>query len=222
MIDWLGPIVTEYYAATEGIGCTHCDSAEWLAHEGTVGRCVLGELHILDEDGNECPTGTDGTIWFSGAIAFEYFDDLAKTTEGRSADGAASTVGDIGHVDDDGYLYLTDRKSYMIISGGVNIYPQETENLLAAHPAVLDVAVIGVPNDDMGEEVKAIVQAIDGILTGPELAAELVAYCRSNLAHFKCPRTIEFVDQLPRLPTGKLYKRLLRDKYWAGHNKSIV
>jgi acyl-CoA synthetase (AMP-forming)/AMP-acid ligase II len=218
MIDWLGPIVTEYYAATEGIGCTHCDSAEWLAHEGTVGRCVLGELHILDEDGNECPTGTDGTIWFSGAIAFEYFDDLAKTTEGRSADGAASTVGDIGHVDDDGYLYLTDRKSYMIISGGVNIYPQETENLLAAHPAVLDVAVIGVPNDDMGEEV----QAIDGILTGPELAAELVAYCRSNLAHFKCPRTIEFVDQLPRLPTGKLYKRLLRDKYWAGHNKSIV
>lgn len=222
MIEWLGPIVTEYYAATEGNGFTYCDSAEWLAHPGTVGRCVLGNLLILDEDGKECPVGTDGTIWFSGATAFEYFEDPAKTAESRTADGTASTVGDVGHVDEDGFLYLTDRKSYMIISGGVNIYPQETENLLATHPAVYDVAVLGVPNEDLGEEVKAVVQPADPAAAGPELANELIAFCRANLAHFKCPRTVDFVDELPRLPTGKLYKRLLRDKYWAGHQTSIV
>jgi acyl-CoA synthetase (AMP-forming)/AMP-acid ligase II len=222
MIDWLGPIVTEYYAATEANGFTNCDSAEWLAHLGTVGRCILGELLILDDDGKPCPTGTDGTIWFKGATAFEYFEDPAKTAETRTSDGSTSTVGDVGHVDDDGYLYLTDRKSYMIISGGVNIYPQETENLLATHPAVLDVAVIGVPNEDLGEEVKAVVQAADPAAAGPELAAELMAFCRANLAHFKCPRTIDFADELPRLPTGKLYKRLLRDQYWAGHKTSIL
>ena len=161
-------------------------------------------------------------MWFRGATAFEYFDDPAKTAEGRSADGTASTVGDVGHVDADGYLYLTDRKSYMIISGGVNIYPQETENLLSTHPAVLDVAVIGVPNEDLGEEVKAVVQPVDPARAGPELAQELIAFCRAHLAHFKCPRTVDFVDELPRLPTGKLYKRLLRDKYWAGHQTAIV
>jgi len=187
-----------------------------------VGRCILGELLILDDDGKPCPTGTDGTIWFKGATAFEYFEDPAKTAETRTSDGSTSTVGDVGHVDDDGYLYLTDRKSYMIISGGVNIYPQETENLLATHPAVLDVAVIGVPNEDLGEEVKAVVQAADPAAAGPELAAELMAFCRANLAHFKCPRTIDFADELPRLPTGKLYKRLLRDQYWAGHKTSIL
>jgi acyl-CoA synthetase (AMP-forming)/AMP-acid ligase II len=222
MIDWVGPILIEYYAATEGNGFTFCDSNEWLAHPGTVGRCILGELLILDENGERCPTGTDGTVWFSGATNFEYFEDPAKTAETRSADGNASTVGDVGHVDEDGWLYLTDRKSYMIISGGVNIYPQETENLLATHPAVLDVAVIGVPNEDLGEEVKAVVQPADLTQAGPELAQELIAFCRAHLSHFKCPRTVDFVDELPRLPTGKLYKRLLRDKYWAGHQTAIV
>ncbi|MGH9114988.1 MAG: AMP-binding protein, partial [Acidimicrobiales bacterium] len=222
MIDWLGPIITEYYAATEANGMTFCDSADWLAHPGTVGKCILGELLILDEEGNECPTGTDGTVWFRGATNFEYFEDPVKTAQSRSADGLASTVGDIGHVDAGGYLYLTDRKSYMIISGGVNIYPQETENLLSTHPDVLDVAVIGVPNADLGEEVKAVVQPVDPASAGDDLASELIAFCRAHLAHFKCPRTVDFVDELPRYPTGKLYKRLLRDRYWAGHQTSIL
>jgi acyl-CoA synthetase (AMP-forming)/AMP-acid ligase II len=222
MIEWLGPIILEYYAATEGNGFTFCDSKEWLAHPGTVGRCILGELLILDEQGQTSPTGTDGTVWFKGATNFEYFDDPMKTAESRSADGDASTVGDVGHVDEEGWLYLTDRKSYMIISGGVNIYPQETENLLSTHPAVLDVAVIGVPNEDLGEEVKAVVQPADPSAAGPELARELIGFCRAHLAHFKCPRSVDFVDELPRLPTGKLYKRLLRDKYWAGHRSAII
>lgn len=222
MIDWLGPIITEYYAATEGNGFTFCDSAQWLAHPGTVGRPMLGEVLILDEDGKECPSGVDGTIWFRGATAFEYFEDPVKTAESRTPDGTTSTVGDVGHVDADGYLYLTDRKTFMIISGGVNIYPQETENLLSAHPAVLDVAVIGVPNDDLGEEVKAVVQLADPASAGPDLAQELITYCRDRLAHFKCPKTIDFVPELPRSETGKLYKRLLRDAYWAGHQTSIV
>jgi long-chain acyl-CoA synthetase len=222
MIDWLGPIITEYYGATEGHGFTFCDSAQWLAHPGTVGQPILGELMILDEAGELCPTGVDGTIWFRGATAFQYFEDPVKTAESRTADGLASSVGDVGHVDEEGYLYLTDRKTYMIISGGVNIYPQETENLLAGHPAVLDVAVIGVPNEDLGEEVKAVVQLADPASASPELAQELIGYCRHRLAHFKCPRTVDFVDELPRHPTGKLYKRLLRDTYWTGHQTSIV
>jgi long-chain acyl-CoA synthetase len=222
MIDWLGPIITEYYAATEANGFTFCNSAEWLAHPGTVGRPLLGELLILDEDGNECPVGVDGTIWFRGATAFEYFEDPVKTAASRTRDGTASTLEDVGHLDADGYLYLTDRKTFMIISGGVNIYPQETENLLSAHPAVLDVAVIGVPNDDLGEEVKAVVQLADPASAGPDLAQELITYCRDSLAHFKCPKTIDFVTELPRSETGKLYKRRLRDAYWAGHRTSIV
>jgi long-chain acyl-CoA synthetase len=222
MIEWLGPIITEYYGATEANGFTFCTSAEWLAHPGTVGKTILGELLILDENGDQCPTGTDGTIWFRGATAFQYFNDPAKTADSRRDDGMTSSVGDVGHVDADGYLYLTDRKSYMIISGGVNIYPQETENLLSSHPAVLDVAVIGVPNEDLGEEVKAVVQLVDPGSAGPELAQELIDFCRARLTHFKCPRTVDFVDELPRYPTGKLYKRLLRDKYWAGHQTQIV
>ena len=222
MIDWLGPIITEYYGATEAHGFTFCDSAQWLAHPGTVGRPILGELLILDDDGNPCPPGVDGTIWFRGATAFQYFQDPVKTAESRSSDGTASSVGDVGHVDADGYLYLTDRKTYMIISGGVNIYPQETENLLSAHPAVLDVAVIGVPNEDLGEEVKAVVQLADSARASPELAQELIDFCRARLAHFKCPRTVDFVAELPRSATGKLYKRLLRDEYWTGHQTSIV
>jgi acyl-CoA synthetase (AMP-forming)/AMP-acid ligase II len=222
MIDWLGPVITEYYGATEANGFTFCSAAEWLAHPGTVGRPILGELVVLDGEGKECPTGTDGTIWFRGATAFQYFQDPEKTGESRSPDGAASTVGDVGHVDEDGYLYLTDRKSYMIISGGVNIYPQETENVLSAHPAVQDVAVIGVPNDDLGEEVKAVVQLIDPAAAGPRLAQDLISYCRDRLAHFKCPQSVDFVPELPRSETGKLYKRILRDAYWAGHQSSIV
>jgi long-chain acyl-CoA synthetase len=222
MIDWLGPVITEYYGATEANGFTFCDSAQWQAHPGTVGKPILGELLILDDTGAPCPQGTDGTIWFRGATAFEYFDDPEKTAASQRDGGITSTVGDVGHVDGDGYLYLTDRKSYMIISGGVNIYPQETENLLAAHPAVLDVAVIGVPNSDLGEEVKAVVQPVDPTAAGPELAAELISYCRDRLAHFKCPRTVDFTAELPRYPTGKLYKRLLREQYWAGHQTRII
>jgi acyl-CoA synthetase (AMP-forming)/AMP-acid ligase II len=222
MIDWLGPIITEYYGATEANGFTFCTTAEWLAHPGTVGRPILGELAILDGEGKERPAGEDGTVWFRGATGFEYFADPAKTAESRSSDGTASTVGDVGHVDADGYLYLTDRKSYMIISGGVNIYPQETENVLSGHPAVQDVAVIGVPNDDLGEEVKAVVELIDPAAAGPQLAEDLIGYCRDRLAHFKCPRTVDFVPELPRSETGKLYKRMLRDAYWAGRKSPIV
>ncbi len=222
MIDWLGPVITEYYGATEANGFTFCDSAQWLAHPGTVGRAILGELLILDDEGRQRPAGVDGTIWFRGATAFEYFQDPAKTEQSRTSDGTTSTVGDVGHLDGEGYLYLTDRKSYMIISGGVNIYPQETENLLSGHPAVLDVAVIGVPNDDLGEEVKAVVQLVDPAAAGPDLEQELIAYCRDRLTHFKCPRTVDFVGELPRSATGKLYKRLLRDEYWKGHQTPIV
>ena len=224
MISWLGPIINEYYGATEANGFTFCSAAEWLDHPGTVGRPVLGQLLILDALGSQCPVGTDGTIWFRGATSFEYFNDPSKTAESRlgDGDGLASAVGDIGHVDAEGYLYLTDRKSYMIISGGVNIYPQETENILSAHPSVVDVAVIGVPNDDLGEEVKAVVQLADPGSAGPALEQELIAFCRDRLAHFKCPRSVDFVPELPRSETGKLYKRLLRDRYWAGHQSSIV
>jgi long-chain acyl-CoA synthetase len=224
MIEWLGPIIIEYYGATEANGFTWCDSEEWLAHPGTVGKPVLGKLKILDDDGNECPTGTSGTVWFEGATSFEYFNDPTKTDESRreGEEAVMSTVGDVGYVDEDGYLYLTDRATYMIISGGVNIYPQETENLLITHPKVMDAAVIGVPNEDLGEEVKAVVQPTDDIEPGPDLERELIDFCHDHLARFKCPRSVDFTDQLPRLPTGKLYKRLLRDKYWEGHTSRIV
>jgi long-chain acyl-CoA synthetase len=224
MIEWFGPIIVEYYGATEANGFTFCDSHEWLAHKGTVGKPVLGELVILDDEGNPCPTGTPGTVWFRGATSFEYYNDPSKTADSRKEDqaGVMSTVGDVGYVDDDGYLYLTDRKSYMIISGGVNIYPQETENLLITHPKVADAAVIGVPNEDLGEEVKAVVQLELGIDPGPDIEQELIDFCHEHLARFKVPRSIDFTDELPRLPTGKLYKRLLRDKYWQGHATPIV
>jgi long-chain acyl-CoA synthetase len=222
MIDWFGPIIIEYYGATEANGFTFNDSHEWLAHPGTVGRPILGTLLILDDDGNEVPTGTTGTVWFEGATNFTYYHDDAKTAESRDATGQRSTVGDVGYVDEDGYLYLTDRKTYMIISGGVNIYPQECENLLITHPKVMDAAVIGVPNEDLGEEVKAVVQLMDGVEPGPEVERELLAFCREHLAHYKCPRTLDFEAELPRLPTGKLYKRLLRDRYWGDATSRIV
>ena len=222
MIAWWGPIILEYYGATEGMGFTCCDSAEWLAHKGTVGKTVLGDLHILDENMREVPTGENGKLWFKTASLFEYFRDPEKTGEARSADGTMSTVGDIGYVDTDGYVYLTDRAAFMIISGGVNIYPQECENLLVTHPIVADAAVFGVPNEELGEEVKAVVQLMPGFEGGEEAAAELIAFCRKNLAHPKCPRSIDFEAQLPRLPTGKLYKTPLREKYWKGHRSRIV
>ena len=222
MIEWWGPIILEYYGATEGHGMTACDSVEWLAHPGTVGKPVLGDMHILDDEMQPCPVGVSGTVWFRTATPFEYFNDDEKTAEARSADGAMSTVGDVGYVDDDGYLYLTDRKTYMIISGGVNIYPQECENLLITHPKVADAAVFGIPNEDLGEEVKAVVQVIEGVNAGPELERELIEFCQGHLARQKVPRTVDFEAELPRLPTGKLYKRLLRDRYWGDKATRIV
>jgi long-chain acyl-CoA synthetase len=222
MIAWWGPIIHEYYGATEGLGFTACDSAEWLAHRGSVGRVLLGDLHILDESMQPCPKGVPGEIWFRTATPFEYFNDPARTAESRSADGTMSTVGDVGYVDDDGFLYLTDRSTFMIISGGVNIYPQECENLLITHPKVADAAVFGVPNDDLGEEVKAVIQPMPGVSAGPELAAELIAFCNGHLSRQKVPRSIDFMDELPRLPTGKLYKKGLRDKYWGDRKSRIV
>jgi long-chain acyl-CoA synthetase len=222
MIKWWGPIIHEYYGATEGLGFTACDSKEWLAHRGTVGRVLLGDLHILDENMRACPKGTPGTVWFKTATPFEYFNDPARTKEARSEDGTMSTVGDIGYVDDDNFLYLTDRATFMIISGGVNIYPQECENLLITHPKIADAAVFGVPNADLGEEVKAVVQPMPGVAPGEELAAELIAFCSQSLARQKVPRSIDFEAELPRLPTGKLYKRLLRDRYWGNKTSRIV
>ena len=222
MIKWWGPIIHEYYGATEGLGFTACDSEQWLAHRGTVGKVLLGDLHILDENLHACPVGTAGTVWFKTATPFEYFNDPGKTQEARSADGSMSTVGDVGYVDDEGYLYLTDRATFMIISGGVNIYPQECENLLITHPKIADAAVFGVPNPDLGEEVKAVVQPMPGVSPDQDLADELIAFCNQSLSRQKVPRSIDFEAELPRLPTGKLYKRLLRDRYWGNKTSRIV
>jgi long-chain acyl-CoA synthetase len=215
MIDWWGPILHEYYAGTEGNCFVYADSAAWLEHRGTVGRPVFGQIHVCDENGEEVPPGRPGTLYFSGGPEFEYHDDPAKTTASRDPRGRGwTTLGDVGYVDEDGFLYLTDRLSYMIISGGVNIYPQEIENLLAVHPKVADVAVIGVPDAEMGEAVKAVVQPMDQDDAGPALERELIDHCREHLAHYKCPRSVDFRAELPRHPTGKLYKRLLKDEYW--------
>jgi long-chain acyl-CoA synthetase len=222
MIEWWGPIIHEYYGATEGLGFTTCDTEEWLAHRGSVGRVILGDLHILDDDMNPLPQGVPGTIWFKTATEFEYHNDPEKTAESTSPDGTMTTVGDVGYVDDDNFLYLTDRKTFMIISGGVNIYPQETENLLITHPKVADAAVIGVPNADLGEEVKAIVQLMPGNEPDDATADELIAFCREHLSRQKVPRSIDFEPELPRLPTGKLYKRQLRDRYWGEGTNKIV
>jgi len=213
MMDWWGPIIFEYYSSTEGAGATYVTPEEWLAHPGTVGKSMVGTIHILDDDGNELPTGEAGTIWADGPLGFEYRNDPEKTAEAVNTRGY-KTVGDIGYLDDEGYLYLTDRKAHMIIAGGVNIYPQETENVLVTHPKVLDVAVIGVPDDDLGEQVKAVVQPAVWADAGPALEAELIEYCRANLAHYKCPRSVDFERELPRLDTGKLYKQPLRERYW--------
>ncbi len=223
MIEWFGPIIHEYYAGTEGNGFVYCNSEMWLAHPGTVGTALSGTLHIVDDDGNDLPPGEPGTIYFEGGGSFEYHNDADKTRSSRHPKGW-STLGDVGYLDDEGYLYLTDRKAYMIISGGVNVYPQEAENLLVTHPKVLDVAVFGVPNDDFGEEVKAVVQPVQMPADGAAAAAlerELIEFCRSQLADVKCPRSIDFRDELPRHPTGKLYKRLLKDEYWKDAGRTI-
>ena len=221
MIAWWGLIIFEYYAGTEGNGFCAINSAEWLLHKGSVGKPLIGKVHIIGDDGAELPVGEAGTIFFEGGATFEYHNDPEKTKSSRNGKGW-STLGDIGYLDNDGYLYLTDRKANMIISGGVNIYPQEAENLLATHPKVEDVAVFGVPNEDFGEEVKAVVQPVDIKQAGPALEAELIDFCRAHLSAIKCPRTIDFDAELPRHPTGKLYKRLIKDRYWVGHSKRIA
>jgi acyl-CoA synthetase (AMP-forming)/AMP-acid ligase II len=223
MIEWFGPIIHEYYAGTEGNGFVYCNSDMWLAHPGTVGMPIACTLHICGDDGEELPHYESGTIYFEGGAAFEYHNDPDKTASSRHPKGW-STLGDVGYLDDDNFLYLTDRKAYMIISGGVNIYPQEAENVLITHPKVVDVAVFGVPNEDFGEEVKAVVQPVTMPATDDEakaLAQELIAFCRGELADVKCPRTIDFRPELPRHPTGKLYKRLLKDEYWKGAGRTI-
>ena len=213
MIDWWGPILIEYYAGSEGNGVTVSNSQQWLTHRGTVGKAVVGSIKILDENDSEQPTGQIGTVYFADAPVFSYHNDPEKTKKAFNAKGW-STLGDVGYVDAEGFLFLTDRKSYMIISGGVNIYPQETEDVLITHPAVADVAVFGVPNEEMGEEVKAVVQAHDPGAANAELAYELMLFCRKHLSPIKCPKSIDFEAELPRTPTGKLVKRHLRDKYW--------
>lgn len=214
MIDWLGPIVHEYYSGTECCGITALSGEEWLQRPGSVGRAVLGRLHILDDQGRELAAGETGNVFFSDGPSFSYLNDPAKTAEAHNAQGWA-TLGDIGRVDEDGYLYLSDRKSFMIISGGVNIYPQEIENLLVTHPKVADAAVIGVPCEEMGEMVLAIVQPAAGIAGDEALADELQDFARRALGGVKTPRRFAFLDELPREPTGKLFKRLLRDRYAA-------
>jgi long-chain acyl-CoA synthetase len=221
MIEWWGPILFDYYSGTEGIGTCAITSAEWLAHPGSVGRPVIGELHIVAEDGGECAPGEVGTVYFAGGPTFEYYNDPGKTAT-ASNDRGWTTLGDIGYVDDEGYLYLTDRKAFTIVSGGINIYPQEVENALVLHPLVFDVAVFGVPDDELGEATKAVVQLVEGAPDGPEVQAQLLAYCRQHLASYKCPRTIDFSDALPRDLTGKLYKRALRDRYWQDRASSII
>ena len=224
MIEWFGPIIHEYYAGTEGNGFVYCNSDDWLAHRGTVGKALVGVVHIVGDDGEEVPTGESGTVYFEGeaAATFEYHNDAEKTAGSRDPKGRGwSTLGDVGYVDEDGFLYLTDRKAYMIITGGVNVYPQEAENVLALHPKVHDVAVFGVPNEDFGEEVKAVVEPASMAQAGPELERELIAYCKEHLADVKCPRSVDFRPELPRHPTGKLYKRLLKDEYWAASGRTI-
>jgi acyl-CoA synthetase (AMP-forming)/AMP-acid ligase II len=215
MIAWWGPILLEYYAGTEANGVTVITTPEWRAHRGSVGRAVVGTIKIVDDEtGEVLPEGRIGTVYFADGPKFEYHNNPALTAKSHHPNGW-STLGDVGYLDADGYLHLTDRKAYMIISGGVNIYPQEAEDALIAHPAVMDAAVFGIPDAEMGEAVHAVVQPVDVAQAGPALAADLIAHCRGRLAGFKCPKTISFEAELPRTPTGKLLKRLLRDRYWG-------
>ena len=224
MIEWWGPIIEEYYAGTEGNGSTRIGSEEWLEHPGSVGKPISNPIHICDEEGNELPLGKPGIVYFEQEqMSYAYHNAPEKTKEAQHPEHPNwSALGDVGYLDEEGYLYLTDRKTFMIVSGGVNIYPQEIENALIVHDDVFDVAVFGVPNEDFGEEVKAVVQLAPGIEESEELEQKLIAYARDNLAHYMVPRSVDFIDELPRLPTGKLYKRILRDKYWGKHDSRII
>lgn len=212
MIAWWGPILSEYYSCTESIGMTLVRCSEWLERPGTVGRALMGELHIVNDEGLPCDVGEDGAVYFANGPQFSYHKDSSKTQEAHNEQGWA-TVGDVGHIDEEGYLYLTDRKSNMIITGGVNVYPQEVENLLISHPQVFDAAVIGTWHADLGEEVRAIIQLEPGIEGSEELKESLIHYCREKISAIKCPRVIDFRTELPREPNGKLLKRLLREEY---------
>lgn len=222
MIDWWGPIIHEYYSGTEGAGTTIINSEEWLAHPGSVGRAVVGIIHICDDEGRELPIGESGLVYFErDAPAFSYHNDDTKTRASRHPNHPNwAAMGDVGYVDAEGYLYLTDRKAFMIISGGVNVYPRAVEDALIMHPMVADVAVFGVPDSEMGEAVKAVVEARAGIAPSAELAAELMTFARERVAHYMVPRSIDFIDKMPRGPTGKLYKRLLRDRHWPAPAKA--
>lgn len=212
MIKWWGPVIHEYYAGSEANTLLALNSEEWLAHRGSVGKSVVGKIHILDDDENEMPLGEPGVAYVENGLPFSYHNDPEKTKSARTSKGW-TTLGDIGYLDKDGFLYLTDRKSDMIISGGVNIYPQEAENVLVTHPKVADAAVFGIPHPDFGEEVKAVVQPADMTEAGPKLEQELLSHCLSQLAKMKCPRSIDFEKELPRTPTGKLLRRVLKERY---------
>ena len=220
MLDWWGPVITEYYAATEG-GGTKISGAEWLTHPGSVGKAwPYSTVKVLDDDGNELPAGEVGTVYMQmGGSTFAYHNDQKKTEENRAGD--LFTVGDVGYLDEDGYLYLQDRKTNMIISGGVNVYPAEIENELIIHPKVLDVAVFGVPDEEWGEAIKAVVQTAEGVTGDDALTAELMEYAAARLAKFKLPKSIDYIVEMPRDPNGKLYKRKLRDPYWEGRDAKI-
>ena len=213
MIDWWGPVIYEYYSATEGAGFTAISSDEWLRKPGSVGKSLLGTIRVLGDDDSTLSPGETGRIYFHGGPEFRYHNAPDKTAEMTGEHGA--TFGDIGYVDDEGYLFLTDRASFMIISGGVNVYPQEAENAIVMHPKVADVAVFGIPDAEMGEAVHAVVQPREPADASAELAAEIIAWARDRLSHVKAPRTVEFMTELPRHDTGKLYKRLLRDRHWS-------
>ncbi|MFC4001198.1 acyl-CoA synthetase [Prauserella oleivorans] len=217
MMDWWGPILYEYYSSTEGAGMTFISPQEWLDKPGSVGRAGLGVIHVCDDEGRELSAGEIGTVYFEREeVPFTYHNAPEKTRDAQHPDHPTwATNGDVGYVDSDGYLFLTDRKAFMIISGGVNIYPQEVEDVLTLHPAVYDVAVIGIPDPEMGEQVKAVVQPASGVDPGPELEAELLHYVRDRIAHYKAPRSVDFVDELPRTPTGKLVKHKLKQRYTA-------
>jgi fatty-acyl-CoA synthase len=216
MIQWWGPIIIEYYAASEGIGVTIIDSESWLSHKGSVGPAMVGELHIVDDEGKELPMGEVGTIYFGGQAAkFEYHGEEEKTA-GAYNDRGWATTGDVGYVDEDGFLYLTDRKNFMIISGGVNIYPQEIENLLITHDKVADVAVFGLPHEEFGEQVKAVVEPMNWADATDETAIEIMEWLRERISHIKMPRSLDFHPKLPRMDNGKLYKRHLVDEYKGG------
>jgi long-chain acyl-CoA synthetase len=220
MIAWWGPILYEYYAGTEASGSTFVDSEDWLAHPGSVGRAAVGILHVCDENGVELAPNEEGLIYFEReVVTFTYHNDPEKTKAAQHPlHPTWNALGDVGRMDEDGYLYLTDRKSFMIISGGVNIYPQAIEDTLVLHPKVGDVAVFGVPDAEMGEAVKAVIEPAPGVAPTDELANELIAFARGRLAHYMAPRSVDFIEEMPRLPTGKLYKRLLREKYWQDRN----